>query len=52
MFVLVKNLCRGAWVAQSVDHLTLDLGSGPDLGVTGSSPKSGSALSEEFKSTQ
>ena len=33
---------RGAWVAQSVEHLTLDLGSGHDPKVVGSSPVSGS----------
>jgi len=38
---------RDAWVAQSVKHLTLDLGSGHDLRVMGSSPASGSALDGE-----
>ena len=28
-----KNEILGAWVAQSVKHLTLDLGSGHDLAV-------------------
>ena len=32
-------------MAQSVERLTLDLGSGPDPGVVGSSPASGSVLS-------
>ena len=29
----MKEMNRGAWVAQSVKHPTLDLGSGPDLTV-------------------
>ena len=32
---------RGAWVALSVERLTLDFGSGRDLTVVGSSPASG-----------
>ena len=36
-----------AWVAQSVKHLTLDVGSVRDLMVVGSSPMSGSVLSME-----
>ena len=36
---------RGAWVAQLVEHLTLDFGSGHDLRVMGSSPVLGSVLS-------
>ena len=35
---------RGAWVVQSVERLTLDLHSGADLGVVGSSPTWGSVL--------
>ena len=35
---------RGAWVAQSVKHPTLDLGSGHDLMVLRSRPASSSAL--------
>ena len=38
---------RGAWVAQSVEHLTLDFGSGHDLRVVRSSPLSGSMLGVE-----
>ena len=34
----------GAWVAQSVKHLTLDIGSGHNLIVMRLSSKSGSAL--------
>ena len=56
---LIVNYCpfkvkkfRGAWVAQLVKHLTLDFGSGHDLGVmilaVRSSPMLGSALSQEF----
>ena len=42
LFRLIKNtqktcLFRGAWVTQSVERPTLDLGSGHDPGVTGSS---------------
>ena len=37
----------GAWVAQSVEHPALDLGSGHDPGIVGSSPTSGSVLSVE-----
>ena len=36
---------RGAWVAQSINHPTLDFGSGHDLTVVSSSPASGSVLS-------
>ena len=35
--------CGGAWVAQSVERLTLDFSSGHDLRVVGSSPALGSA---------
>ena len=38
---------RDAWVAQSVEHPTLDFGSGLDPRVLGSSPTSGSVLSME-----
>ena len=38
---------RGTWVAQSVTHLTLGLGSGRDLRVLRWSPTSGSVLSGE-----
>ena len=38
---------QGAWVAQSVKHLTLDFSSGPDLRVVGSSPASDSVLNGE-----
>ena len=38
---------RGAWVAQSVEPLTLDFGSGHDPRVVASSPVSGSTLSIE-----
>ena len=37
----------GAWVAQSVKHLTLDFGSGHGPGVMGSNPVSGSMLGVE-----
>ena len=43
----MRNLSlRGAWVALSLEHLTLDFDSGQDLSVMGSA-LSGSALSEE-----
>ena len=35
---------RGAWVAQSIEHLTLDLSSGLDLRVVSSNPVLGWAL--------
>ena len=38
---------RGTWVAQSVECLTLDCGSGHDPRVVGSSPTLGSTLSVE-----
>ena len=38
---------RGAWAAQSVEHLTLDFGSGHDLRVVRLSPVLGSALGME-----
>ena len=37
----------GTWVAQSVERLALDFGSGHDSGVTGLSPVSSSALCVE-----
>ena len=40
-------LCSGTWVAQSVEHQTLDFGSGHDPRVMGSSPTLGSTLSVE-----
>ena len=49
-YILVKQqelafLSRGAWVAQSVKHLTLDFGLGHDLRVVGSShPERGASL--------
>ena len=43
-----KNMfCRGAWVAQLVDHLTLDFDSGHDPRVVGLSPTLGSMPSVE-----
>ena len=39
---------QGRLGVQSVKWPTLGFGSGPDLTVVGSSPTSGSALSEEF----
>ena len=55
MFVSFKNGgFQGAWVVQSVEHLTLGFGSGGDLRVMGSSPKAspmmGSLLSEDSAS--
>ena len=41
---------RGAWVAQLVKPLTLDLGSGYDLRVLRSSPRWGSGLGMELLS--
>ena len=35
---------RGRWVAQSIEHLPLDLGSGLGLSIVGSGPMLGSAL--------
>ena len=37
-----------AWVAQSVEHLTIDFDSVHDLRVMGSSPELGSVLSTEY----
>ncbi|VFV38414.1 g-protein coupled receptor 26 [Lynx pardinus] len=45
--VLKLGQSRGTRVAQSVEHLTLDFGSGHNPGVVGSSPVSGSVLSVE-----
>ena len=42
-----KTESRGAWVARSVERLTLDFSSGHDPRVVGSSPALGSALSAE-----
>ena len=44
---LKKSHFRGAWVAQSVEHLTLDLGSGHGPRIVESSPVSGSILGME-----
>ena len=38
---------RGAWVAQSVEHSTLDFGLGHDLSIAESSHRMGSMLSRE-----
>ena len=38
---------RGDWVAQSVEHPTLDFSSGYDARVVGSSPGLGSSLTRE-----
>ena len=45
--VLKLGQSRGTRVAQSVEHLTPDFGSGHNPGVVGSSPVSGSVLSVE-----
>jgi len=45
--LLKKRQDGGTQVAQSVEHLTLDISSSHDLRVMGSSPESGSALSKE-----
>ena len=42
---LRKLMWRGVWVAQSVEHLTLDFGSGNHLRILILSPTSGSVLS-------
>ena len=42
-----KGEMRGTWVVQLAKHLTLDFGSGHDLRVMRSSPKSGSTFSME-----
>ena len=42
--------CRGAWVAQLVQRLTLGFGLGHNLTAVRGSPTSGSALSSEFVS--
>ena len=44
---VIENIRRGAWVAQPVEHLTLDFHSGHGPRVMGSSPTSGSTLSME-----
>ena len=43
-FTLIATELGGTWVAQSVEHPTVDLGSGHDLTVPESSPKSCSGL--------
>ena len=45
--IFKNSRTEGAWVAQSVECLTLDFSSGHDLRVVGSSPASGSVLSTE-----
>ena len=48
IFILLKiRDMKGACVAQSVESLILDFGSGHDLTVVGSSPVLGSSLSVE-----
>ena len=42
-----KFISKGAWVAQSVKHPTLDFSPGHDLRGMGSSPYQGSMLSRE-----
>lgn len=42
-----KNQKKGAWMAQSTEHLTLGFCSGHALRIVGLSPESGSALSIE-----
>ena len=42
-----KMWCKGAWVFQSIECLTLDFGSGHDLTVVGLSPTWDSLLSVE-----
>ena len=46
-FQFYKAVFRGAWVAHSVRHPTLDFDSGHDLRVVGLSSTSGSKLSVE-----
>ena len=45
--LLLSKTSRGAWVAQLVKHLTLDLGSGHDLRVVGLSLATGFVFSGE-----
>ena len=45
--ISVKVYTGSAWVAQLVEHPTLDFSSGHDLRVVGSSPESGSMLSRK-----
>ena len=40
-WIMKKLLSRGAWMAQSVKHLTLDIGSGHNLMVCGIEPHVG-----------
>ena len=42
-----KIFLKGSWVAQSVEHLTYDFGSGHDLRVVGWNPVSSFTLSRE-----
>ena len=47
-FIVLKNCIKwGAWVAQSVECMTLGFSLGHDLGVMGSRPTIGSVLSRE-----
>ena len=47
-YILQSDVTRHlGWGDQSVEHLTLDFGSGHGLRVVGSSPASGSLLSTE-----
>ena len=41
VFLIIKIVLGGVWVAQSVERSTLDFGSGHDLTVLRSSPVSG-----------
>ena len=43
-----REKVRGTWVAQQVEHPTLDFGPGHDFRVLRLSPVSGSTLSREF----
>ena len=45
--IQIKTMMRGTWMAQSLEHPTLDFDSGHFPRVMGSSPGLGSALSVE-----
>ena len=45
--IFKEEIKRGTWVAQLVEHLTLDFSSGHDFKVMKLSPKSHSTLSME-----
>ena len=47
MMCCLKFKTQGAWVAQLVEHLTLDISFSHDLAVVRSNPLSSSALSVE-----